>query len=47
MVKLVHDVFQNPLMNPALVLDHPTGRQDQILMQLSTLKQVWSSETFI
>ncbi|XP_060602947.1 trichohyalin-like isoform X3 [Ruditapes philippinarum] len=30
---------KNPLMNPSLVLDHPTTRQDQILVQLSTLKQ--------
>ena len=33
-------LFQNPLLNPGLVMDHPTARQDQILMQLSTLKQV-------
>ncbi|XP_052780199.1 trichohyalin-like isoform X3 [Mya arenaria] len=30
---------KNPLMNPGLVLEHPTSRQDQILVQLSTLKQ--------
>ncbi|KAL4226045.1 post-embryonic retina morphogenesis in camera-type eye [Mactra antiquata] len=30
---------KNPIMNPSLVLDHPTNRQDQILVQLSTLKQ--------
>ncbi|XP_045166612.2 trichohyalin-like isoform X3 [Mercenaria mercenaria] len=33
------DGGKNPLMNPSLVLDHPTTRQDQILVQLSTLKQ--------
>lgn len=30
---------KNPLYNPSLVTDHPTSRQDQILVQLSTLKQ--------
>ncbi|KAK6177210.1 hypothetical protein SNE40_015356 [Patella caerulea] len=30
---------KNPILNPGLVKDHPTGRQDQILQQLSTLKQ--------
>lgn len=33
------DDSKNPIMNPGLVTDHPTTRQDQILMQLSTLKQ--------
>ena len=31
---------QDPIMNPGLVKDHPTTRQDQILQQLSSLKQV-------
>ncbi|GFR94339.1 coiled-coil domain-containing protein 66 [Elysia marginata] len=30
---------QNPLINPGLVTDHPTARQDMILQQLSSLKQ--------
>ncbi|XP_052284957.1 trichohyalin-like isoform X3 [Dreissena polymorpha] len=30
---------KNPIINPGLVLDRPTNRQDQILVQLSTLKQ--------
>ncbi|KAK7101605.1 coiled-coil domain-containing protein 66-like isoform X2 [Littorina saxatilis] len=30
---------KDPIMNPSLVKDHPTARQDQILQQLSTLKQ--------
>ncbi|XP_041349302.1 coiled-coil domain-containing protein 66-like [Gigantopelta aegis] len=29
----------NPLINPGLLKDHPTARQDLILQQLSTLKQ--------
>lgn len=32
--------FQDPILDPSLVTDHPTQRQDAILQQLSTMREV-------
>lgn len=41
--------LQDPILNPSLVTEHPTARQDLILKQLSTLKQVgiWGAEVCV
>ena len=35
---------QDPILNPSLVTDHPSARQDKILQQLSSLKQVGAKQ---